>query len=68
MTDQPDNLETPMDFDGIKNKAEGLLHEHKDKIEDGVEKASDLLKDKVSGHDDQIEKAEGFLKDKLGNL
>ncbi len=57
-----------MDLDDIKNKAEGLLHEHKDQVEGGVHKASDLLKDKVSGHDDQIEKAEGFLKNKLGNL
>ncbi len=56
-----------MNFDDIKNKAEDLLHEHKDQVADGVDKASDLIKDKV-GHDDQVEKAEGFLKDKLDNL
>lgn len=56
-----------MNFDDIKNKAEGLLHDHKDQVEDGIEKASDAIKEKV-GHDDQVDKAEGFLKDKLGDL
>ncbi|MGI8664913.1 MAG: antitoxin [Jatrophihabitans sp.] len=57
-----------MGFDELKNRAEGLLHEHQDQVSDGVDKAADLLKDKVSGHDEQIDKAEDFLKGKLGNL
>jgi len=56
-----------MNFDDIKNKAEGLLHDHKDQVEDGIDKASDLVKDKL-GHAEQVDKAEGFLKDKLADL
>ncbi|MGX7681172.1 antitoxin [Jatrophihabitans sp. DSM 45814] len=56
-----------MDLDGLKDKAMDLVHGHKDKVEDGVEKASDLAKDKI-GHDDQVEKAEEFIKDKLKDV
>jgi hypothetical protein len=56
-----------MNFDDLKNKAEGLLHEHKDQVADGVEKASELAKDKL-GHAEQIDKAADFAQDKLKNL
>lgn len=53
-----------MDLDGLKDKALGLVHGHKDQVEEGVDKAADLAKDKV-GHDDQVDKAADFVKDNL---
>lgn len=54
-----------IDFDGLKDKAEGLLREHGDKIEGGLDKAGDFAKSKFAGHDEQIdggiEKAKSFL-------
>ncbi len=57
-----------MGLDELKDKALGLVHGHKDQVEDGVEKAADFAKDKVSGHDEQIDKAADTVKDKLGDL
>lgn len=57
-----------MDLDGLKDKARELVHEHKDQVAEGVDKASDLAKQKFAGHDDQIDKAESFVKDKLEDV
>jgi hypothetical protein len=54
-----------MNFDELKNQAEGLLHDHKDQVAEGLDKAAGLLKGKI-GHDNEVDKAEGFLKDQLG--
>ncbi|PZS28852.1 MAG: antitoxin [Pseudonocardiales bacterium] len=51
-----------MDFDGLKDKAEGFVSEHGDQIEKAVDKAEEFAKDKVSGHDEQIEKAAAKIK------
>ena len=59
-----------IDFDGLKDKAEGLLRDHNDQIEGGLDKAGDFAKSKFAGHDEQIdggiEKAKSFL-DKFDN-
>ena len=56
-----------INFDELKNKAEGLLNEHGDKIEDGLDKAADFAKGKF-GHESQIDavvdKAKDFIPDK----
>ena len=44
-----------INFDDLKNKAQDLVKEHGDKIEDGVEKAGDFAKKKF-GHDEQVDK------------
>lgn len=51
-----------IDFDALKNKAEEALREHGDKIEDGLDKASDFAKSKF-GHGDQIDSVTGKAKD-----
>lgn len=51
-----------MDFDSLKDKAEDLLQEHGDKIEQGVEKAGDIAAEKF-GHEEQIDKAVDKIKD-----
>ena len=58
-----------IDFDGLKNKAEDLLEEHGEKIEQGVEKAGDFVKSKL-GHDETVDKVvdkiQDFIPDKPG--
>jgi glutathionyl-hydroquinone reductase len=44
-----------IDFNELKNKAEDLLEEHGDKIEQGVEKAGEFAKNKF-GHDETVDK------------
>ena len=65
-----------MDFDKIKDKLEdakdklsGVLGEHGDKVEGGIDKAADFVDDKTGGKysekiDDGAEQAKGLL-DKL---
>jgi hypothetical protein len=50
-----------MDFDGLKDKAEELVKDHGDKIEDGIEKAGDFAEKKF-GHEEQIEAGVDKLK------
>lgn len=57
-----------MDLDGLKNKATELVHDHKDQVADGLDKASELAKEKLAGHDEQIDRAEAFIKDKLDSV
>ena len=44
-----------INFDELKNKAQDLVKEHGDKIEDGVAKAGEFAK-KRFGHDEQVDK------------
>ncbi|WP_018683383.1 antitoxin [Actinokineospora enzanensis] len=43
-----------IDFNELRNKAEGLLQQHGDKIEEGVEKAGEFVKGKF-GHESQVD-------------
>ncbi len=43
-----------IDFNQLKQQAEGLLEQHGDKIEDGVEKAGEFVKGKF-GHESQVD-------------
>jgi hypothetical protein len=51
-----------IDFEGLKNKAEDLVEEHGDKIEQGVEKAGDFAKSKF-GHDETVDKVVDKIQD-----
>ena len=50
-----------VDFDELKGKAEGLLKEHGDQVEAGIDKAADLAGQKF-GHEEQIDNAADKLK------
>jgi hypothetical protein len=56
-----------IDFDNLKNKAEDLLEQHGDKIEQGVEKAGEFAKQKF-GHegtvDQVVDKVQDLIPDK----
>jgi hypothetical protein len=52
-----------IDFDNLKNKADDLLREHGDKIEEGVEKAGEFAKNKF-GHEEKVDK----VVDKIQNM
>jgi hypothetical protein len=45
-----------INFDELKNKAQELVNEHGDKIENGLDKAGDFAKQKF-GHEQQIDSA-----------
>jgi MT0933-like antitoxin protein len=51
-----------IDFEGLKNKAEDLLEEHGEKIEQGVEKAGEFAKSKF-GHDETVDKVVDKIQD-----
>jgi hypothetical protein len=59
-----------IDFDDLKKKGEGLLEQHGDKIEQGVEKAGDFAKNKF-GHEETVDKVvdkiQDFIPDKPGS-
>lgn len=50
-----------VDFNELKNKAEGLLKEHGDQVEAGIDKAADVAGQKF-GHEEQIDNAAEKLK------
>ncbi|GLZ40713.1 antitoxin [Actinokineospora sp. NBRC 105648] len=58
-----------IDFNELKNKAEGLIEQHGDKIEEGVEKAGEFVKGKF-GHEAQVDtvvdKIQDLIPDKPG--
>ncbi|CRK60965.1 hypothetical protein [Alloactinosynnema sp. L-07] len=58
-----------IDFNELKNKAEDLVEQHGDKIEQGVEKAGEFVKGKF-GHDEQVDgvvdKIQDMIPDKPG--
>jgi hypothetical protein len=51
-----------INFDELKNKAQSLVEQHGDKIEDGVEKIGEFAKQKF-GHEEQIDKAVDKVQD-----
>ncbi|WP_156755166.1 antitoxin [Actinokineospora pegani] len=51
-----------IDFNELKNKAAGLVEQHGDKIEDGLEKAGDLVKGKF-GHEQQVDQVVDKIQD-----
>jgi len=53
-----------INFDELKNKAQGLAEKHGDKIEQGVQKAGDFAKNKF-GHEEQVDKVVGKVKDNI---
>jgi hypothetical protein len=56
-----------INFDELKNKAQDLVEQHGDKIEDGLDKAGEFAKQKF-GHGQQIDsmvhKAKDLIPDK----
>jgi uncharacterized protein YjbJ (UPF0337 family) len=56
-------------FDNLKAKAEGLLGQHGDKVDKGVDKAADLADTKTGGkHTERIRSASGQAKESLGKV
>jgi hypothetical protein len=53
-----------IDFEGLKDKAEGLVKEHGDQIEAGVEKAGEFVKQKF-GHGDQVDSVVNKIQDMI---
>jgi hypothetical protein len=53
-----------INFDDLKNKAQNLVKEHGDKIEQGVEKAGEMAKKKF-GHADQVDKVVDKVQDAI---
>lgn len=53
-----------INFDDLKNKAQDLVRNHGDKVEQGVEKAGDLAKKKF-GHADQVDKVVDKVQDAI---
>lgn len=55
--------------EGLKDKAEGLVAEHGDKVEGAIDKAAEFVDDKTGHkHTDKIEGAADKAKDLLGKL
>ncbi|HZC71015.1 MAG TPA: antitoxin [Jatrophihabitans sp.] len=50
-----------VDFDDLRDKAEKLLGEHGDKVEDGIDKLADVAGNRL-GHETQIDQAADKLK------
>jgi uncharacterized protein YjbJ (UPF0337 family) len=59
---QAGRRETMVDFDDLRGKAEELLGDHGDKVEDGIDKLADLAGKKV-GHQAQIDQAADKVKE-----
>jgi hypothetical protein len=53
-----------INFDELKNKAQDLVEQHGDKIEDGIEKAGEFAKQKF-GHEQQIDSVVNKAKDMI---
>jgi hypothetical protein len=53
-----------INFDELKNKAQDLVNQHGDKIEDGVEKAGEFAKKKF-GHEQQIDSVVDKIQDMI---
>jgi antitoxin protein of toxin-antitoxin system len=51
-----------INFDELKNKAQDLVEQHGDKIEDGIEKAGEFAKQKF-GHEQQVDSVVDKVKD-----
>jgi hypothetical protein len=53
-----------IDFDDLKKKAEGLLEQHGDKIEEGVDKAGEFAKNRF-GHEETVDKVVDKIHDMI---
>lgn len=53
-----------IDFNELKNKAQDLLKDHGDKIEDGVEKVGEFAKQKF-GHEDKVDSVVDKIQDMI---
>ena len=53
-----------IDFNELKNKAQDLVKEHGDKIEDGVEKVGEFAKKKF-GHEDKVDSVVDKIQDMI---
>lgn len=53
-----------IDFDNLRNKADDLLKQHGDKIEEGVEKAGEFAKGKF-GHEETVDKVVDKIQDMI---
>ncbi|ALG05729.1 hypothetical protein ALI144C_41905 [Actinosynnema sp. ALI-1.44] len=53
-----------INFDELKNKAQDLVKEHGDKIEDGVEKVGEFAKKKF-GHEDKVDSVVDKIQDMI---
>jgi len=52
---------------GFLDKAQDLLGQHDDKVDDAIEKAGDVVDDKTGDkYDGQVDQAQDFLQDKTG--
>ncbi|WP_433289582.1 antitoxin [Pseudonocardia sp. CA-142604] len=52
---------------GLMEKIRELLHQHDDKVDQGIEKAGEMAKTKVEGHDQQIDQAVDKLQQMTGD-
>jgi MT0933-like antitoxin protein len=52
---------------GLMEKIRELLHQHDDKVDQGIEKAGETAKTKVEGHDQQIDQAADKLQQMTGD-
>lgn len=56
-------------LDEMKTKVEGLVDEHGDKVNGGIDKAAEFLDGRTGGkHSDKIENVAGKLKDGIHKL
>ena len=54
---------------GLMDKVKGMLGQHRDKIDDGIDKAGDFVDDKTGGkHADHVDKGQDAAKDALRKL
>lgn len=51
-----------VDFDGLRDKAEGMATEHADQVDGGIDKAADAAGERF-GHDEQIDQGAKKLED-----
>lgn len=51
-----------VDFDNLRDKAEGLAEQHSDKVDGGIDKAADAAGERF-GHEDQIDEGAKKLQD-----
>lgn len=54
-------------LDDMKTKAQDLLHQHGDKVNDAATKAGDVVNDKTGGkYADKVTQAQDFVKGQTG--
>ncbi len=53
---------------GLMDKIKGLIGGNKDKIKDGIDKASDAVESKAGSHADKVQKGADMAKDAVDKL